>query len=135
MGSEKGGGLESPPLMCPAVCCPRKRLIRARSEVDLEPDLLATSEVGDAGRLAERRVPLRRDEVVETAVARPVEGVEHLADETDREVVADADVLLEAEVDRAVGEAPGLVGIDRVEERVRALARRQVEPLREVEDV
>src|SRR6185312_13943219 len=63
-----------------------------RSEVDLEPDLLAASEVGDAGRIAEGGVAFRRNEVVQAAVGRPVEGVEDLAHEPDRKTIVEADV-------------------------------------------
>src|SRR5436309_8085481 len=106
-----------------------------RSEIDLEPHLLAAAEVGDAGRLAEGRVALRRDEVVQAAVARPVESVEELADEADRNVAEGADVLFQAEIDRAVREAPGGRRTNRALERMCRLACRKAEALREVEDV
>src|SRR5437763_1891736 len=45
-----------------------------RSEVDLQPDLLPARQVDHAGRVAEVGVSPGSDEVVQTAVARPVEG-------------------------------------------------------------
>src|SRR4029077_20763611 len=97
-----------------------------RSEVDLQPDLLAPAEVDRAARVAEVGVAPGSDEVVQAAVARPVEGVEDLADDADREAAPHLEVLLQVEVDRAVREAPGLRRIDRAVERARLLARRQV---------
>src|SRR6185312_15561605 len=61
--------------------------------------------------------------------------VEDLAHEPDRKTIVEADVFLQAEVDGAVREAPGGRRPDRALEGVRALARREVEALREVEDV
>src|SRR5436305_14142129 len=103
-----------------------------RSEIDLEPHLLAAAEVGDAGRLAEGRVALRRDEAVQAAVARPVESVEELADEADRNVAEGADVLFQAEIDRAVREALGGRRKNRTLGRMRRRGRGQAEALRGV---
>src|SRR5436305_15212939 len=90
-----------------------------RSEVDLQPDLVPARQVDHAGRVAEVGVSPGSDEIVQTAVAGPVEGVEDLADDADRESVSHAEVLLQVEVDRTVGEAPGLLRIDRAVERAR----------------
>src|SRR6185295_20029751 len=48
---------------------------------------------------------------------------------------AEGEALLQPEVDRAVGETPGLLRPDGILEGMRAQARREIEALREVEHV
>src|SRR5437870_7029048 len=85
-----------------------------RLEVQFEADLLATSERDDAIRLAQIcAVVVVSDEVVQATVAREVERVEDLRDETDARTRECFEVFLQSEIDVAEPETAALRRINR----------------------
>src|SRR5258707_3122 len=104
------------------------------SEIQLHSDLLAASEIDDAVRLAEARVPFRRREGRQAAVILEVEGIEHFARHAERHS-EDRNALLDPEVDAAIGEAPCLGRIKRSRVCARVDAVLQAEAFREIEQV
>src|SRR5207253_9285658 len=101
----------------------------AGSEVQFEANLFTAAQVDLTVGLPEARVSFWRNEIREASWVRPVEGVEKLGDDSDRCATKGWETLFQTEVDVTIGEAPGLLRIDRTEERPRNLACRKTEAL------